>query len=186
MPKPNSIAVWEQSDSRSKLPWLKPVDSRRQELRDHCVEYVCVPSLKETVQAALQTVWQEFERQSRALSKQDALRAWISTVQKDHAENYSVRNDESFEDFQQYMSSEWSNALQDGKMDQKLYDHPMTDYFISSSHNTYLTGNQLIGSSTVDGYKIALLAGCRCVEIDVWDGQVTQSLSPPQPLQSIS
>jgi phosphatidylinositol phospholipase C delta len=29
---------------------------------------------------------------------------------------------------------------------------PMSDYFISTSHNTYLVGNQLMGVSTIEGY----------------------------------
>lgn len=32
-------------------------------------------------------------------------------------------------------------------------DMPLSSYFISSSHNTYLTGHQLYGTSTADGYK---------------------------------
>ncbi|CAI4215484.1 unnamed protein product [Parascedosporium putredinis] len=46
---------------------------------------------------------------------------------------------------------------------------PLQDYFISSSHNTYLMAHQLYGSSNVDAYKVALRAGSRCVEIDAWD-----------------
>jgi len=48
--------------------------------------------------------------------------------------------------------------------------HPLSSCFISSSHNTYLVGHQFVGSSTVEGYIRALLAGCRSVEIDIYDG----------------
>jgi phosphatidylinositol phospholipase C delta len=47
---------------------------------------------------------------------------------------------------------------------------PLSEYFISTSHNTYLVGHQLVGVSTIEGYIRALLHSCRSVELDIYDG----------------
>lgn len=41
---------------------------------------------------------------------------------------------------------------------------PLCEYYVSSSHNTYLVGNQIQGEATAEGYIRALQQGCRCVE----------------------
>lgn len=46
---------------------------------------------------------------------------------------------------------------------------PLPEYFVSSSHNTYLLAHQLYGKSCATAYDTAIKTGSRCVEIDAWD-----------------
>ncbi|KAL4722928.1 hypothetical protein ACLX1H_010168 [Fusarium chlamydosporum] len=68
-----------------------------------------------------------------------------------------------------FLTSEDNDVIQPEPQNIVL-DRPMNEYYISSSHNTYLLGRQVAGQSSVEGYISALVRGCRCVEVDCWDG----------------
>ena len=57
-------------------------------------------------------------------------------------------------------------------------DHPMTDYFVNSSHNTYLEGNQIIGTTSISMYPYVLDNGTRFVDLDTFDGKEEEGNEP--------
>ena len=50
-------------------------------------------------------------------------------------------------------------------------NRPLCDYLINSTHNTYISGHQLVGKSNVEMYGFAMLEGYRLVELDCYDGK---------------
>jgi phosphatidylinositol phospholipase C delta len=75
----------------------------------------------------------------------------------------------NFPGFQTYINSA-SNSVFTPANPQLTLNRPLNEYFISSSHNTYLLGRQVYGESSTEAYITALQKGCRCLEIDCWDG----------------
>lgn len=77
----------------------------------------------------------------------------------------------SFDGFLSYLMSEDNSIIPPDKIVLNAdMDQPLNHYFIKSSHNTYLSGNQYKGKSSVEMYRQVLLAGCRCIELDCWNG----------------
>ena len=85
-----------------------------------------------------------------------------------------ISNDDeiTFEEFCKYITSLILNNAFSPSFQREFMDmtQPLSHYFVESSHNTYLVGHQLTGESSFDMYAKVLLSGCRCVELDIWDG----------------
>ena len=50
-------------------------------------------------------------------------------------------------------------------------DRPINEYFIKSTHNTYITKHQLTGESSAKMYSTSLLYNFRLVELDCYNGE---------------
>lgn len=93
----------------------------------------------------------------------------ISGKVSNFASSMETQNFMNFEAFSSFMLSK-ASGIYYGANNKLLFDRPLNEYFISSSHNTYLKGRQLAGESSAEAYITALRRGCRCVEIDCWNG----------------
>ncbi|KAJ7324639.1 hypothetical protein JRQ81_017659 [Phrynocephalus forsythii] len=82
--------------------------------------------------------------------------------------NQNVLGIEGFTNFMRSPTCDVFNPLH-SEVHQDM-DQPLCNYFIASSHNTYLTGDQLLSQSKVEMYARVLQDGCRCLEVDCWDG----------------
>ncbi|XP_064483951.1 1-phosphatidylinositol 4,5-bisphosphate phosphodiesterase classes I and II-like isoform X1 [Ornithodoros turicata] len=86
--------------------------------------------------------------------------------------SYVAKGHFSVEGFLRYLMGADNPIVSPEKFDLSFdMDQPLNHYFINSSHNTYLTGHQLTGKSSVEMYRQCLLAGCRCIELDCWTGR---------------
>ncbi|XP_006888547.1 PREDICTED: 1-phosphatidylinositol 4,5-bisphosphate phosphodiesterase zeta-1 [Elephantulus edwardii] len=113
----------------------------------------------------------EFLTQEQCVDKMVRIIASEIIEKYEPIEEVKKHHQMSVEGFTRYMdSSECLVFKNECKHVYQDMNHPLCDYFISSSHNTYLISDQLVGRSDLWGYISALVKGCRCLEIDCWDG----------------
>ncbi|GMT11690.1 hypothetical protein PFISCL1PPCAC_2987, partial [Pristionchus fissidentatus] len=102
-----------------------------------------------------------------------------------------------FREFARFLLSDESADLDHRRFtrdDDSLHE-PLPHYFINSSHNTYATGAQINTvryfmsvqhdrtTCEVEIYRQVLLSGCRCIELDCWDGPSDQPIITHGPME---
>lgn len=129
-----------------------------------------VPALNATIVTHMTSIYKAHQHKDTQTWSKEQIAAFLRHVQGDteDASPLAAREELDFNGFLAYMASPASSFI--GTAKNQDLSWPLSSYFISSSHNTYLTGNQLYSLSSTDAYKNVLLRGCRCIEIDVWDG----------------
>ncbi|KRZ70061.1 1-phosphatidylinositol 4,5-bisphosphate phosphodiesterase delta-3-A, partial [Trichinella papuae] len=78
----------------------------------------------------------------------------------------------SFHGLRRLLLSEAGNIVKpEHRVIYQNMEQPLTNYYIYSTHNTYLCGHQLMGDATIEGYILALKKGARLLELDIWPGE---------------
>ncbi|KAF2983629.1 hypothetical protein EK904_005557 [Melospiza melodia maxima] len=104
--------------------------------------------------------------------EEDAVVAAPALIQRYEPNERAKRGNAMTKDgFLMYLLSDEGNIFNPSH--RKVYQdmtQPLSHYLVSSSHNTYLMEDQITGPSSTEAYIRALTKGCRCVELDCWDG----------------
>lgn len=151
-----------------------------------------VDSFNPAVLAHLRRIYESLQSQGQTPTGPDgatlsASAHFLQDIQKDqHLEADQPRSGQqhgvldSFSSFLEYMST--ASAMpqfSDTQAYEEDLSFPMPNYFINSSHNTYLTGNQLYSESSTEVYKN--VCGCICFNDSFWPLPVSHSVSSSSP-----
>jgi hypothetical protein len=111
-------------------------------------------ALSHTIQAQLRRIFDELRGADEVLSK-DKLVAFLKNTQRQEIE--LPEGAEKGFAYEQWLAFLWMKGglegvrpREKGRMD---LSRPISNYYISSSHNTYLDGNQWFSKSNTDAYR---------------------------------
>lgn len=107
------------------------------------------------IQARLKEVFQYLCAPKSTITKEQ-FRRFLSEVQ-----NQSIELEKDEYNLGEFLQAIYYNggfqAIRSLKAEDKDLTKPITNYYISSSHNTYLSGNQLASKSSTEAYKNACI-----------------------------
>lgn len=127
------------------------------------------------------SIWRELVNDKDSM-KYDEFKSFMINIQKEPYDleyytkvfkKFSAEGTRSWteESLDNFLKSKFCTKFKEEYLCLDYFCHPLNEYYILSSHNTYLIGRQVAGDSSVEGYIKALQRGCRCIEIDIWDNE---------------
>ncbi|KAL2273037.1 hypothetical protein FJTKL_05609 [Diaporthe vaccinii] len=140
------------------------------------------PTLQPSTRRALSRLYDQLKGEDKALSAADLL--FFMEEEQNETLNPCLKEipsgrTYSFEQFCDFWLQHASHSKRPIDLEKADFDKPISNYFINSSHNTYIgDGDQVSGVITTEQYRKVIRRGCRCVEIDVWNSP--RSNDPPR------